>query len=56
MQIDVDKYKAILRKEGYKLTNQRKAILNTIIENIHEHLSCEEIFNQIGRASCRERV
>lgn len=48
MQIDVDKYKAILRKEGYKLTNQRKAILNTIIENIHEHLSCEEIFNLVS--------
>lgn len=45
MQDDINKYKSLLRKNGYKLTYQRKAILNTIIENSHEHLSCEEIFN-----------
>ena len=48
MEIDEDKYKSILRKEGYKLTSLRKAILNTIIENIREHLSCEEIFNLVS--------
>lgn len=48
MQIDVNKYKAILKKQGYKLTDQRKAILNTIIEHVHEHLSCEEIFNLVS--------
>ncbi|OLS03908.1 Fur family transcriptional regulator [Tissierella creatinophila] len=48
MQINIDEYKEILKTKGYKLTNQRKAILNTIIENVHEHLSCEEIFNLVS--------
>ncbi len=49
MQIDINEYKALLRQKGYKLTNQRKAILNTIIEHVHEHLSCEEIFNLVSK-------
>lgn len=48
MQINIDEYKEILKIKGYKLTNQRKAILNTIIENVHEHLSCEEIFKLVS--------
>ena len=47
MRLDIEKYKAILRKKGYKLTDQRKAILNTIIEHTHEHLSCDEIFELV---------
>lgn len=48
MKIDTDKYKTVLRRNGYKLTYQRKAILKAIIENSHEHLSCEEIFNLVS--------
>lgn len=33
-----------LRSSGYKLTSQRKAILEVIIENQDEHLSCDEIY------------
>lgn len=48
MQINTGKYKDLLKEKGYKLTNQRKAILNIITENVHEHLSCEEIFNLVS--------
>lgn len=48
MQLDVEKYKAILKKNGYKLTDQRKRILNTILEHSHEHLSSEEVFNFVS--------
>ncbi len=34
----------ILQNKGYKLTNQRKAILKTIVDNHEEHLSCDEVF------------
>lgn len=37
--------KAVLQENGYKLTNQRKAILRAIIENHEEHLNVDEIFN-----------
>ncbi len=48
MHLDIEKYKSILRQKGYKLTEQRKAILNTIIEHFDEHLSCDEIFNLVS--------
>lgn len=48
MQLDVEKYKKILKKKGYKLTDQRKAVLNTIIEHSNEHLSSEEVFNLVS--------
>ncbi len=47
VEIDVSVYKDILKKEGYKLTYQRKAILNTVIKHYSEHLSCDEIFNLV---------
>ncbi len=48
MQIDIEKYKSILKEEGYKFTDQRKSILNTIIDHSHEHLSSEEVFNLVS--------
>ncbi len=47
VEIDVSVYKDILKKEGYKLTYQRKAILNTVIKHYSEHLSGDEIFNLV---------
>ncbi|NLY44726.1 MAG: transcriptional repressor [Tissierella sp.] len=49
MKRDLDNYKDSLRNEGYKLTYQREAILNTILENREEHLSCDEIYNIVSK-------
>lgn len=48
MQLALEEYQSILRQKGYKLTEQRKAILNTILENSHAHLSCEQVFNLVS--------
>ena len=45
MGIDFENIKEKLKIEGYKLTTQRMAILNIIIENKDEHLSSEEIYD-----------
>ena len=46
--MDISSIKKRIRDAGYKLTTQRKAILNVIIENDDEHLSCDEIYNIVG--------
>lgn len=47
MNIDVDKIKDILKEEGYKLTFQRRAILDIIVENRGSHLSPEETYDLV---------
>lgn len=47
MAIDYEDIKSKLKKEGYKLTNQRLAILDVIIENKDKHLSSEEIYDYV---------
>ncbi|WP_265450535.1 Fur family transcriptional regulator, partial [Clostridium sp. cpc1] len=42
-----DSIKERLREEGYKLTTQRRAILDAIIENSGSHLSPEEIYEVV---------
>ncbi len=42
-----------LKDKGYKLTPQRRAILDTIIENQGEHLNTEEIYSLV-REKCPE--
>lgn len=49
MEINISEYKCILQKEGYKLTNQRREILNAIVDNYHEHLSCEDVFSIVSK-------
>lgn len=49
MDFNVNKYKNILQKKGYKLTNQRREILNAIIENHDDHLSCDDVFNIVSK-------
>lgn len=44
MENIIKDYERILQKEGYKLTNQRKDILNAMFENRHEHLSSEDVY------------
>ena len=41
----MDNVKKRFKKEGYKLTTQRRAILSVIIENHEEHLNPEEIYD-----------
>lgn len=38
-----------LQKYGYKLTTQREAIVKVILENQDKHLSCDEIYNIVGK-------
>ncbi|MBU5440215.1 transcriptional repressor [Tissierella sp. MSJ-40] len=47
MDINVNVIKEKLQREGYKLTTQRRAILNVIINNYEEHLSCDEIYHMV---------
>ena len=46
---DLDNFKNSLKKEGYKFTYQREAILDAIIKNRDEHLSSEEIYNIVSK-------
>lgn len=49
MDIDIKRYKDILRSNEYKLTHQRKVILDAMAKNNDKHLSCDEIFNIISK-------
>lgn len=49
MENIINRYECILQKEGYKLTNQRKEILNAMYENRHEHLSSEDVHEIISK-------
>ena len=41
----MDEVKEKFKREGYKLTTQRRAILDVIIENQDKHLNPEEIYD-----------
>lgn len=43
----LEKLRDKLKEKGYKLTPQRRATLNTIIENKGKHLSTEEIYDRV---------
>ena len=45
MDINIDNIKEKLKEEGYKLTTQRRAILDSIVSNRGNHLSSEEIYD-----------
>lgn len=47
MDINMDVIKEKFKKEGYKLTTQRRAILDVIVENYEEHLNSEEIYDRV---------
>lgn len=49
--MDFNRIKERLKKEGYKLTKQREAILKVIINNSEEHLSCDEIYRIVIKES-----
>lgn len=49
MDININAIKGKLREKGYKLTTQRRAIIDAIVDNSEEHLSCDEIFNIVKK-------
>jgi Fur family transcriptional regulator, ferric uptake regulator len=44
---EIDDIKESLKQKGFKLTTQRRAILDVIIENREKHLSSEEIYELV---------
>ncbi len=42
-----DQLKTMLKEKGYKLTPQRRAVLNIIMENQGQHLNTEEIYDLV---------
>lgn len=44
---DVEKLKSNLKEKGYKLTPQRRAVLDTIIKNEGKHLTVEELYDLV---------
>lgn len=49
MEMTINRFVKILQNKGYKLTNQRRAILKTIVDNHDEHLSCDEVFLLVSK-------
>ncbi|MFZ5988292.1 MAG: Fur family transcriptional regulator [Bacillota bacterium] len=49
MANDIINFKERLREKGYKLTPQRQAVLDIIIEHNNEHLSTEEIYELVKK-------
>lgn len=46
-EVDVEAIKELLKQKGYKLTSQRSAVLDVILENEGEHLAVEEIYDKV---------
>ncbi|MFY9178137.1 MAG: Fur family transcriptional regulator [Caldicoprobacterales bacterium] len=42
--------KSILKENGYKLTPQRRATLEVLVNSQGEHMSTEEIYNEVRKA------
>ncbi len=51
--IDMNALKEDLKKKGYKLTPQRRSIVDAIIANEGEHLTAEEIYDEVKK-NCPE--
>ena len=47
--IDMNALKEDLKKKRYKLTPQRRSIVDTIIKNEGKHLTAEEIYDEVKR-------
>lgn len=53
VSIDYNVLKEDLKKKGYKLTPQRRAIVDTIIQSEGKHLTAEEIYDEVKK-TCPE--
>ena len=50
---EIEKLKSNLKENGYKLTPQRRAIINVILNNEGNHLTTEELY-ELVKAECPE--
>ncbi|MBD7910360.1 MULTISPECIES: Fur family transcriptional regulator [Clostridium] len=53
IDIDYNVLKEELKKKGYKLTPQRRAIVDTIVDSEGKHLTAEEIYDEVKK-NCPE--
>ncbi len=49
--LNLDELRNALRSKGYKLTPQRRSVLNVMIQHLGEHLTAEEIYDEV-RVEC----
>lgn len=49
ININIEELKENLKEKGYKLTPQRRAILDIIIEKEGQHLTAEEIYDEVKK-------
>ena len=49
IEIDYDVLKEELKKKGYKLTPQWRAIVDTIVDSEGKHLTAEEIYDEVKK-------
>ncbi len=49
--INLEELRDALRSKGYKLTPQRRSVLNIMIQHLGEHLTAEEIYDEV-RVEC----
>ncbi|CUN65014.1 transcriptional repressor [Clostridium sp. NSJ-49] len=49
ISININELKENLKEKGYKLTPQRRAILDIIIEKEGQHLTAEEIYDEVKK-------
>ncbi len=49
--INLDDLRGTLRSKGYKLTPQRRSVLKVMIQHTGEHLTAEEIYDEV-RVEC----
>ena len=47
--ININELKENLKEKGYKLTPQRRAILDIIIDKEGQHLTAEEIYDEVKK-------
>lgn len=49
VSVDMQELKDNLKQKGYKLTPQRRAIVDTIIKNEGKHMTAEEIYDEVKK-------
>lgn len=49
VSVDMQELKESLKQKGYKLTPQRRAIVDTIIKNEGKHMTAEEIYDEVKK-------
>ncbi|WP_297631844.1 Fur family transcriptional regulator [uncultured Clostridium sp.] len=49
VSVDMQELKENLKEKGYKLTPQRRAIVDTIIKNEGKHMTAEEIYDEVKK-------